>query len=215
MEKHDLKIGKAILWVVFYFGVMLFYTLLDVAIWRTIAPTYADLLHVITISLCIAGFLVLLRKTGFHIGFYSNITPRGVLSALGCSLLFYLLLDKGLDPLLESAFPKSQQNYLDALESLRQSPAAGLIQVCILAPLIEEILMRGFVLGGLSRTYGPLLGLLISSMLFAVLHFNMVQTLSTLVCGIILGILYLKTGSIFCCILAHSGYNAISCLFLL
>ncbi|ALU35546.1 CAAX amino terminal protease self- immunity [Clostridium ljungdahlii DSM 13528] len=53
------------------------------------------------------------------------------------------------------------------------------------------------------------IALLISAVLFAVLHFNMVQTISAFICGIILGILFIKTDSILSCILAHSGYNLI------
>ncbi|MCH5285800.1 MAG: CPBP family intramembrane metalloprotease [Christensenellaceae bacterium] len=76
--------------------------------------------------------------------------------------------------------------------------------------MIEEILMRGYLLQGLSVRYGHLIALLVSSLLFALLHFNMVQMLSAFVCGIALGLLYLRTGSLFCCILTHAGYNLIS-----
>ena len=70
--------------------------------------------------------------------------------------------------------------------------------------------MRGFLLSGLASNYGKVMALFVSSMLFALLHFNMVQTLSAFICGIVLGLLYLHTGSIFCCILTHAGYNLIS-----
>lgn len=86
----------------------------------------------------------------------------------------------------------------------------SLIQVCILAPVIEEILMRGVVLGGLKNSYGTVMALLISATFFACLHFSMVQTLSAFVCGIVLGLLYIKTRSILCCMIAHGGYNLIS-----
>ena len=87
-----------------------------------------------------------------------------------------------------------------------------LLQVCIIAPVVEETLMRGVILGGLKNTYGSITALLVSSVLFAVLHFNMVQTLSAFMCGIVLGLLYLRTRSVFCCIIAHCGYNFISSL---
>ena len=107
-------------------------------------------------------------------------------------------------------FPQSEQDYQEMIQSLIKSPMTSLIQVCILAPIIEEILMRGVVLGGLRNSYGTVTALLISAMLFACLHFNMVQTLSAFVCGIVLGLLYIKTSSIFCCMIAHGGYNLIS-----
>ena len=49
------------------------------------------------------------------------------------------------------------------------------------------LLMRGVVLGSLKDSYGTVAALLISATLFALLHFNMVQTLSAFVCGIVFG----------------------------
>ena len=85
----------------------------------------------------------------------------------------------------------------------------------MIAPIVEETLTRGFLLGGLREGYGAAGALLISSLVFALLHFNMVQTLSALVCALALGMLYLRTGSLLCCILAHCGYNTVSCIVLL
>lgn len=150
------------------------------------------------------------EKNNFKIDLLVNISFQGILLALVCAGLFYIILDKGLDPVFERIFPASEESYQQILQSLSSAPVISLIQVCVLAPIIEEILMRGFLLGGLSLYYGKTAALFISAFLFALLHFNMVQTLSAFICGIILGLLYLHTGSIFCCILAHMGYNLIS-----
>lgn len=210
MIEDKLKIGKAILWVAIYFGIMLFYTFLDVAVWRKCFPKYSNWLNIMTIMICVCGFIALLKRAGYQVQFLSNITPVDIFLAIGCSILFFLLLDNCLDPIFESIFPQSEQDYQEMIQSLIKSPVTSLLQVCIIAPVIEEILMRGFVLGGLKNAYGFITALICSSLLFALLHFNMVQTLSAFVCGIILGLLYIKTNSIFCCITAHCGYNLIS-----
>lgn len=80
--------------------------------------------------------------------------------------------------------PQSEQDYQEMIQSLIKSPMTSLIQVCVLAPVMEEILMRGVVLGGLKNSYGTVTALLVSATLFACLHFNMVQTLSAFLCGI-------------------------------
>lgn len=160
---------------------------------------------------CIGIFIVFLKRTtDYQVQLLSNISFMGIMLAIGCSFLFFLLLDKGLDPIFESMFPQSEQDYQEMISSLIKSPIASLIQVCVLAPVIEEILMRGVVLGGLKDSYGIVTALLISATFFAMLHFNMVQTVSAFVCGIVLGLLYIKTNSIFCCMIAHGGYNLIS-----
>lgn len=209
--ESGISIGNGILWVLIWFGFMLLYTFLDVALWRKVAPKYEPYLNVITISLGIFVYLSLLtRTTQYKVDLFQNVSFLGILIAIGCAILLYFLLDKGLDPVFEKAFPTSEESYQETLQSLSKSPVMTLLQVCILAPVIEEILMRGYLLQGLSASYGPIFALLVSSLLFALLHFNKVQTLSAFVCGIALGLLYLQTHSIFCCILAHAGYNLIS-----
>lgn len=211
MKEYNLKIGTAFLLLISYFGVMLFYTYLDVAVWRKAFPDFSNIINIITITICICVFILLLsRKTGYQMQLLSNIKFSGIILAVCCSILFFLLLDKCLDPIFESIFPQSEQNYQEMVQSMSKSPVTGLIQVCVLAPIIEEVLMRDVILGGLKNTYGTFTALLISAALFAFLHFNMVQTLSAFICGIVLGLLYIKTDSIFCCILAHCGYNLIS-----
>ena len=204
-----MKIGNAIMWVAAYFGIMLLYTFLNIAVWRKKFPNYSEWINIIVIMICAVGFICVL-KSRYEIRILSNVTPMGILLAVCCSVLFFLLLDKCLDPIFESVFPQSEQDYQAAIQSLIKSPITSLLQVCIIASVIEEILMRGFVLGGLKNTYGVIGALFISALFFAILHFNMVQTLSAFVCGIILGLLYIKTDSILCCIIAHCGYNLIS-----
>lgn len=206
-----ISVCRGFLWVLIWFGFMLLYTALDVMLWRKLPAVFGKYMNLISILFCIAVFLFLLtRKNHFRINLWKNISFRGILLAAGCAILFYFLLDKGFDPIFESFFPVSEESYRQTLQSLSATPVISLLQVCVLAPFIEEILMRGFLLGGLSVNYGKLTALLISAFLFALLHFNMVQTLSAFICGIILGMLYLHTGSVFCCILAHMGYNLIS-----
>ncbi len=208
--KNNLSIGSSVFWVAVYFGFMLFYTFLDVAIWRKAFPQFSNWLNMITIVICVCVFLVLLRKTGFHVQIFSNVTPLNILLAVGSSALLYLLLDNCLDPIFEKAFPASEQAYQETIQSLIGAPVTSFLQVCIIAPFIEEILMREFVLNGLKSTYGIAAALLISSVLFALLHFNMVQTISAFICGLILGLLYVKTGSVLCCMIGHCGYNMLS-----
>ncbi len=215
MSKGSLKLGGAVFWAAVYFCMMVFYTAFDITVWRTVFPAFSEWVNMMFMILCVGGFVVLLKRTGYEIRLFANVTFTGILMAAGCSLLFFLLLDNCLDPVFERIFPQSEEAYQETIQRLLKSPVTSFLQVCVMAPFIEEILMRGFVLGGLKSTYGAGTALLVSAFLFALLHFNMVQTLSAFVCGAVLGMLYLKTDSIFCCILAHCGYNLISCIAML
>ena len=203
-----ISIGKGILWVLVWFGFMFIYTALDIVIWRKIAPNYSRILNIITVALSMVVFFVLLeRKENFKLNLLANVSIQGMVIAICCSILFYFLLDKGLDPIFESIFPMSKENYQQTIQSIISSPIVSLIDFCIFAPILEEFLMRGFILNGLSVNYGIIVALLISSILFALLHFNIAQIFPSFICGIILGLIYLYTGSILSCIFAHMGYN--------
>jgi len=211
--KSGISIGEGILWVLIWLGFMLLYTFLDIAVWRKLFPMKGKYLNFLSIVFCMAAYLTLLKeKRHFQIDLLGGTSPLGLLLAIGCGAALYFLLDQCLDPILERRFPASEESYQQTLQSLGKAPVMSFLQVCILAPLMEEILMRGFLLGGLSVTYGKGTALVISSLAFALLHFNMVQTLSALVCGVILGLLYLKTDSLLCCVITHMGYNLISYL---
>ncbi|MDE5819339.1 MAG: CPBP family intramembrane metalloprotease [Lachnospiraceae bacterium] len=211
MSEFSISIGSSLLWVGLYFIFMVFYTFLDIAVWRKLFPKYSDLANLIAVTFCICGFLILLGKTGYQLRIFSHFSLPGFLLSVCCSVLLFLVLDRGLDRVFESLFPQSEKGYQETIQHLTDSPAASFIQVCLLAPMIEEILMRGFLLNGLVPRYGTAAALLLSSVLFAVLHFNMVQSLSAFLCGTVLGLLYLTTDSILCCIIAHSCYNLLSC----
>ena len=208
---NEISIGKGILWVLVWVGFMIIYTALDVLIWRKIALKYSGVLNLMTVVLCAAIFLnLLMTRTNFKLHLFSNISLQGIILALGCSVLFYFLLDKGLDPIFEDLFPSSKENYQQVIGLIKGSPIVSFLDFCILGPIIEEVLMRGFLLDGLSTNYGKIIALLISAAFFSILHFNIAQIVPSFICGIILGLLYYHTDSIFSCILAHIGYNTIS-----
>ncbi len=174
---NGISIVKGILWVLVWFGFMIFYTVLDILIWRKIAPEQSRFLNLITVAICMAIFQPTSDKNNnFKLRLFSNISFLGIVLALGCSVLFYFLLDKGLPhPLFEDLFPSSKENYQQIIRLIQISPIVSFFDFCILAPILEEVLMRGFLLDGLSINYGKIVALLISAAFFSILHFNIAQ----------------------------------------
>ncbi len=80
------------------------------------------------------------------------------------------------------------------------------------APAIaEEFLFRGVVYGNL-RPYGKKQAVIISALLFALMHQNIAQLFYTFVCGIVMALMYEWTRSIWCSVLFHLFNNLISVL---
>lgn len=79
------------------------------------------------------------------------------------------------------------------------------IQIVIVGPILEELLFRGILLKSLLKKYynKPLKAIVYSSIIFAVVHFNLIQGVAAFGGAIILGFIYYYTKSIKICILAH------------
>lgn len=76
-----------------------------------------------------------------------------------------------------------------------------------LGPLLEEIFFRGILLKGLLETYKPQKAIIISAIIFSILHFNSSQILGALVLGLLFGSLYYKTKSLGLTIVLHFFAN--------
>jgi membrane protease YdiL (CAAX protease family) len=80
----------------------------------------------------------------------------------------------------------------------------------VLAPLVEEILFRGFIFGALLDRLRPLAAAGLSAILFAGAHLAWEpQAFLSLFClGLVSAYTYLLTRSLWPSILLHAGYNA-------
>jgi hypothetical protein len=81
------------------------------------------------------------------------------------------------------------------------------LTAAVLIPLGEELLFRGLLLRGFLLRYGPRNALVLTALLFAVVHLNPWSLPSIFLAGLLLGWLVLRTGSLWCAWLAHGVYN--------
>lgn len=82
-----------------------------------------------------------------------------------------------------------------------------LITVVVIAPLFEEIILRGIILNDFIKTVPVWLAIFIQAFIFGLMHMNIIQGSYAFVIGIILGIVYLKYQSIWAPILLHFAFN--------
>jgi uncharacterized protein len=77
----------------------------------------------------------------------------------------------------------------------------------IIAPILEEIIYRGIILDGLLKIYSPFKAIIISSVLFSVLHLNPWQATGALLGGMLSGWIYYKSGNLILSIIIHASNN--------
>lgn len=121
-------------------------------------------------------------------------------------IVYRLLYDAFLMPIM-MLIPESKM-LSDASNTLMNNPLYLIISACIVAPIIEEIVFRGIVLGGMLKKYSPKVAITISALLFAILHGNIHQGVNTFLLGLILAYVYYKTRSIYLTIFCHFVNNA-------
>ena len=103
-------------------------------------------------------------------------------------------------------------NMKDVFEQMMNNPL-GIISIVVMAPLVEELLFRGAIQGYLMRKWNmPYLGIVISSLIFGVVHGNPAQIPFAFVVGMALGWMYYLTGSLIPGILMHFINNGSSVL---
>jgi uncharacterized protein len=77
----------------------------------------------------------------------------------------------------------------------------------VMAPVTEEVVFRGVFQHGFVRRYGVIKGIAASSICFGVFHLIPWQAVSTTVVGLMLGLIVLRTGSIFAGMAMHAIWN--------
>ena len=86
----------------------------------------------------------------------------------------------------------------------------GYVTIGLLAPLSEEIVMRGGILKELlkSQKLSPWGAIAISALFFSLIHMNPAQMPHAFVIGLLLGWMYWRTGSILPCMAYHWANNS-------
>lgn len=100
----------------------------------------------------------------------------------------------------------------EALLRMLSGGFVSVVTVCIIAPVVEEMLFRGIILRGFLANYRPGPAIVLSSLLFAAFHLTVTQLPVTLFLGLFFGWLYVKTRSLWPSIIGHFLHNSFAML---
>ncbi len=98
---------------------------------------------------------------------------------------------------------------IDTLEVL--SPFTTFLLVVVIAPIIEELFFRKFIIDKVYN-HGAVPAIVISSLMFALFHLNFNQFVYAFLLGLILSYVYVNYGNIKNCILLHMMINSVGFL---
>ena len=112
----------------------------------------------------------------------------------------------------------SSQIILEPLMTmLPQSQGPGIgrgVWACITAvgsaAVLEEILCRGLIFETLHKRWGIKRSIFISSLFFGMIHFDPATAIIAVIAGMIFGVMYVRTSSLFATIIVHAINNAVA-----
>lgn len=142
----------------------------------------------------------ILRKWQSHISFRSP--SWGAPFRLLCGYLLLWCVSITIEPI--TARIPADQSALGAGGWL-------LLSAVVLAPLLEEVVFRGYITSGLQYAYGPITAWFISSLIFGIAHGDIAPAINATFCGLVLGFYYMRYRSLMLVIMLHSMNNLTAC----
>ncbi|AOE91301.1 CPBP family intramembrane metalloprotease [Ralstonia solanacearum] len=117
-----------------------------------------------------------------------------------------LLLGSVVQMAVSYVFPL-QQSMGDTMQKIVASGLGSIVLVCLIAPVVEEMLFRGIILRSFLRQYAPGVAIVHSAAVFGLAHLNVYQFVGGFLIGLLLGKLYERTRSLLPGMLVHGFYN--------
>tara|TARA_B100001175_G_C19427626_1_gene599449 strand:- start:39 stop:779 length:741 start_codon:yes stop_codon:yes gene_type:complete len=84
------------------------------------------------------------------------------------------------------------------------------VGICILTPIGEELMFRGYVLDSINRVHGKWPAILISAVIFGLVHIDPYTIGMATIGGVLYGWIRIRTGSLIPGIVAHSMWNTMA-----
>jgi membrane protease YdiL (CAAX protease family)/tetratricopeptide (TPR) repeat protein len=136
---------------------------------------------------------------------------KGIAIAIAL-LVLSLVINIGADTLLAHWFHQPQRAAVFLREAVQRNPLLALLAVGVMIPIAEEILFRGMIYGALSRWLRTGWVIVVSALLFALVHLDLIFFLPLFFLGLILGWARSRGDSIGLPILIHTLNNSLAVL---
>lgn len=179
------------------------------------------------ISLLFASYLAASALTLLTVGIYLKISkatwrdlgfrkfrPLQAIGLLLASFIGFLLVAAVVSVVLETLMPgidltgEQEIGFLDA--ATRGELFLTFVALVVIAPITEEIVFRGLLLPAYARWFGIVPAVLITSVMFALLHPPLSAMITIGVFALFLAGIYVRTQSLWPAILLHSAKNLVA-----
>lgn len=103
--------------------------------------------------------------------------------------------------------PSVAEEYMNNLSAILEITPRMLLQVCLIAPIIEELFFRGLIFSLMSKLLPFIFANVVQAIVFGIYHGNVVQVVYAFILGMFIGYILFITGSIVYTIVLHMSIN--------
>lgn len=144
------------------------------------------------------------------------IVPLGIVACIGFNNLVMMIAELAqsfIDYIIESFNLGVEYNIFGAFNETSEVIYSGgivlqVLATCVGAPFAEELLFRGLIHKNLRKVMNMVPAMLISSLLFGIIHGNIIQCIYATLIGIICAFVYEKFKTIWAPIILHATANS-------
>lgn len=119
-------------------------------------------------------------------------------------------------PVTGPIFGELYKMFSKLMDQISQDIPTMLLMTVFFAPILEEIIFRGIIMKGLiNKGWQPWKAILLSAVVFGLVHGNPWQFMGAILLGSVLGLVYYRSKSLLLPILLHAFNNLCSCLLII
>ncbi|MEY2305773.1 CPBP family intramembrane glutamic endopeptidase [Bacillus tropicus] len=161
------------------------------------------------IALCIVLWLLRTDIRDRHLDTKRSTVPATIgWIFIGFFLAFFSQSIAGMIEMYVLGIKPGSENTARLMEIARTTPWF-LIVISIIGPILEEIVFRKILFGTLYKKFNFFIAAIISSLVFAAIHFDFTHLLVYTAMGLVFAFLYVKTKRIIVPIAAHVAMNTL------
>ncbi len=178
-----------------------------IAALSAVVPYLRISINLILVPVALGIFLYMrtsIRKIfGFNIEQWMYIPPL-IITVFGS-----VIVESELDNILRYFLPMPE--FIQrAMLGFFENPVSAFLLLVPIASLSEELLFRAVILRGFLNHYSKWTAIIVSAVLFSLMHLNPYQFFSAFLLGVVLGWIYTETRSIYLCFFVHGLHNLIA-----
>jgi len=209
---------KAIIYLIEFIAIQLIVGFIVAMVWQLITKSEDKTTGMLITTTVATGVVTIVI---FLLARWAEVSPNWIRTRPWLVLIWSVIAAMG--ALIPSAWLQEQMpelpNFVENEFDMILTNRWGYLAIGLLAPLSEEIVLRGAVLRSLlskplfanrSERFNIWTAISISALFFALIHFNPAQMPHAFVIGLLLGWMYWRTGSILPGVAYHWANNSIA-----